>query len=70
MKAEIRPTGEVTFPSVKPTTPQVLDRRSLEERKDDIFKALLASRVYGDASSHSRGMERVFEVFNKYFEEN
>ncbi|QPB12238.1 hypothetical protein [Providencia phage PSTCR5] len=70
MNASRKPSTEFTPPPAKLTSPPVKDTRSLQERKDDIFKALLASRVYGDASSHSKGMERVFEMFNKYFEEN
>lgn len=52
------------------TTDNVNEDFQLSLRKDDIFKAILASRVYGDARTHERGMERVFEMFNKYFEEN
>lgn len=56
-------------PPKAPKIPRPNDT-SLGKRKDDIFKAILASRVYGDARTHERGMERVFEMFNKYFEEN
>lgn len=59
----------MTPPPKAPRIPRP-NKESLEQRKDKIFTALLASRVYTDAKTHELGMERVFEMFNKYFEEN
>ncbi len=74
-----QPTTKVSHPAPPPKDPygagtatasNVDEDFQLSLRKDNIFKAILASRVYGDARTHERGMERVFEMFNKYFEEN
>lgn len=39
-------------------------------RTDRIFIALLGAGVYEQASSHDVGVERLFEMLNRYFKEN
>lgn len=39
-------------------------------RSDRIFIALLGAGVYEQASSHDVGVERLFEMLNRYFKEN